>query len=82
MEQETEHTGGERRERRQRHHLRTIFQEAKGRIDHCFHAQPEWANSPIDYLAQRVVHEAYPQLTSHDVRILVAAIERGYRIEY
>lgn len=71
--------GAYHNERRRHHHLRVIFQEARARIDHFFHADPDWANSPRDYLAHRVVHEAYPSLTSQDVRTLVTAIERGYQ---
>jgi hypothetical protein len=66
-------------ERRRHPHLRAIFDDARGRIDHFFHATGEWANSPMDYLAHRVVHEAYPKLTTHDVKTLVAAIERTYQ---
>jgi hypothetical protein len=66
-------------ERRRHPHLRAIYDDARGRIDHFFHAATEWANSPIDYLAHRVVHEAYPSLTPHEVKTLVAAIERTYQ---
>ncbi|KAF0102356.1 MAG: hypothetical protein MUE86_08390 [Thiobacillaceae bacterium] len=66
-------------ERRRHPHLRAIFDDARGRIDHFFHATNEWANSPMDYLAHRVVHEAYPKLTTHDVKTLVAAIERTFQ---
>lgn len=66
-------------ERRRHPHLRAIYEEVRERIDHFFHSGTEWANSPMDYLAHRVVHEAYPQLTSQDVRLLVTAIERGYQ---
>ncbi len=66
-------------ERRSHPHLRAIFDDARGRIDHFFHATSEWANSPMEYLAHRVVHEAYPKLTTHDVKTLVAAIERTYQ---
>ena len=65
-------------ERRHQHHLRAIYEDVKAHIQHFFHAETDWANSPRDYLAQRMVHEAYPQLSAQDVRVLVAAIERGY----
>lgn len=70
--------GAYHNERRQHHHLRAIYDDARVRIDHFFHSSPEWANSPMDYLAHRVVHEAYPSLTPQDVRVLVSAIERRY----
>ncbi len=63
-------------ERRQHPHLRAIYPEARIHIDHLFHNRHDWAGSPIDYLAQRVIHENYPHLHGEDVRILVGAIER------
>lgn len=66
-------------ERRQHPHLRALYSEARIHIDHLFHNRHDWADSPIDYLAHRVIHEAYPQLNGHDVRILVGAIERVHR---
>lgn len=79
MEPQTADRGVSRMERRHHHHLRAIFEEARARIDHFFHSGTDWANSPMDYLAHRVVHEAYPVLTTQDVRLLVDAIERRYR---
>jgi hypothetical protein len=70
--------GAYRQERRSHPHLRAIYEDARVRIEHFFHASPEWANSPMDYLAHRVVHEAFPGLTPQDVRLLVSAIERRY----
>lgn len=58
--------------------LRAIYSDARIRIDHFFHDSSNWAGTPIDYLALRVVHEAYPDLSTQDVRTLVAAIERRY----
>jgi hypothetical protein len=70
--------GAYHNERRRHPHLRAIYEEVRGRIDHFFHSGTEWANSPMDYLAHRVIHEAYPNLTSQDVRTLVTAIESKY----
>ncbi len=68
--------GGERR----RHpHLRAIYPDARIQIDHLFHNRHDWAGSPIDYLAQRAIHEAWPHLQGDDVRTLVGAIERVHR---
>lgn len=64
-------------DRRQNIRLRTIYDEARERIDHFFHSDNRWAGSSIDYLALRVIHEAYPDLTPDEVRLLVAAIERA-----
>ncbi|MEW5769994.1 MAG: hypothetical protein AB1831_06460 [Pseudomonadota bacterium] len=65
-------------DRRKHPHLRAIFSDARLRIDHFFHDSNNWAGTPIDYLALRVVHESYPELSTQDVRTLVAAIERRY----
>lgn len=67
-------------ERRQHPHLRAIYPEARIHIDHLFHNRHDWAGSPIDYLAQRVIHENYPHLHGEDVRILVGAIERTHQM--
>ncbi len=66
-------------ERRRYPHLRAIYPEARIHIDHLFHNRHDWAGSPIDYLAHRVIHENYPHLHGEDVRILVGAIERMHR---
>lgn len=68
-------------DRRTHPHLRAIYSDARIRIDHFFHDSNHWAGTPIDYLALRVVHEAYPDLSTQDVRTLVAAIERRYEKE-
>ena len=65
-------------DRRTRHDLRAIYNDARIRIDHFFHDSHQWAGTAIDYLALRIIHEAYPHLSTQDVRILVAAIERHY----
>jgi hypothetical protein len=63
-------------ERRQNTRLRSIFPDARNCIAHFFHGSHDWVDSSVEYLAQRVVHESYPDLSPADVRILVAAIER------
>lgn len=62
-------------ERRGNMKLRAIYPDARIRIQHFFHAHTDWAGSPKDYLALRVIHEAYPILSSAEVRTLVNAIE-------
>ena len=74
-------TAGIAVERRTHPHLRSLYTDARIRIDHFFHDSNNWAGTPIDYLALRVVHEAYPDLSTEDVRTLVAAIERRYESE-
>ncbi len=67
-------------ERRHNPHLRAIYPDASKHIDHLFHNRHDWAGSPIGYLAHRLIHEAYPQLGSNEVRILVGAIERVHQV--
>lgn len=81
MSTPTDPDGAIQVERRTHPHLRAIYSDARIRIDHFFHDSSHWAGTPIDYLALRVVHEAYPDLSTQDVRTLVAAIERRYEAE-
>ena len=68
-------------ERRQHPKLRSIFPDARVRIDHFFHQHDEWAGSSIDYLALRVIHEAYPDLSHEEVRVLMNAVEQRVQQE-
>lgn len=74
-----DHEGEFHSERRRNPRLREIYPGARLRIDHFFHAANDWAGSPIDYLALRVIHEAYPELTTQEVRVLMEAIEMKYQ---
>jgi len=77
MDTQTEaQIGVARPERRIYPQLRAIYPDARLHIDHVFHNRHDWAGSPIDYVAHRIIHETYPQLVSSEVRILVGAIER------
>jgi len=66
-------------ERRHHPHLRALYPDARIHIDHLFHNRHDWAGSPVDYLAQRAIHEAWPNLHGDDVRLLVGAIERMHQ---
>ncbi len=79
METYDQAPGGE--ERRRNLKLRGIFPDARIRIDQFFHARTDWAGSPTDYLALRVIHETYPDLSSDEVRVLMSAIERRVQQE-
>jgi hypothetical protein len=70
-------TGKERlgTERRKNTRLRAIFPDASMRIAHFFHGHNDWVKSSIDYMAERLVHEAYPDLSGAEVHSLVTAIE-------
>jgi hypothetical protein len=78
---ETHSNTGAATERRKNHQLRAIFTEAKNRLDQVFNHTTDWAGSDRDYLALRVIHEAYPELNADEVRILTHAIERRVKDE-
>jgi len=63
-------------ERRHNYQLRAIFDVASTRIEHLIGTDDAWHDPPLEYLAQRLIHESYPHLGADEVRILVAAIER------
>ncbi len=63
-------------ERRHNAKLRLIFPDACNCISHFFRGSHDWVDSSVEYVAQRVVHESYPDLSPAEVRILIAAIER------
>lgn len=67
-------------ERRRHPHLRAIYPEARTHVDHLFHNRHDWAGTPRDFLAHRVIHDTYPHLHSEDIRILVMAIERIHQV--
>lgn len=67
-------------ERRRHPHLRAIFDGARLRIAHLYDADVQRESPPRAYLAQRLLHESYPQLSSHDLSVLVNAIERRYTV--
>jgi len=69
-------------ERRKRMNLRAIYDDATESVSHFFHGHTDWVGSPIEYLAQRVVHETYPDLDGGDVRVLVLAIERQLKNQF
>lgn len=63
-------------ERRRNYQLRAVFDVASTRIAHLFDSDEERRDMPLEYLAQRLIHESYPHLSADEVRILVGAIER------
>lgn len=63
-------------ERRKYPHLRTIYDEARQLIAHLFNRQREPTARPMEHIAHRIIQQRYPNLSDHDIRILVGAIER------
>lgn len=67
-------------DRRSNERLRTIYEDASERLHHLFRDQDDWAGSSIDYVALRLVHERYRELSAAEVRALVSAI--GGRVRH
>ncbi|MGO9447018.1 MAG: hypothetical protein ACLPXB_19910 [Thiobacillaceae bacterium] len=76
MEKETTGYQSLNVERRRNDRLRAIFPRAHARIVEFFHGRQDWVDGSIDYLAQRVVHEAYPDLSTVEIHTLLSAIKR------
>ena len=65
--------GQERPDRRSNLKLREIYDHARDRVGHIFH-RDDWAGSSIDFVANRFLHETYPELQADEIRTLVRAI--------
>ncbi len=61
-------------------HLSALQDDARQRIEEFFRHRHDWAGSSINYLAQRVIHEAYPELSAEEVTHLVGSIEWEHKI--
>lgn len=68
--------GEARPDRRRNTKLRGVFHEATQTLHTLFHEHDDWAGSSEDFLALRLVHERYPELSAEEVRSLVTAIGR------
>jgi hypothetical protein len=66
-------------ERRKRPDLRTIFEEIIHRVEPFFRKADGLNGGTTEYWAARVIHEAHPDLTHHDVKVLIDAASRYYR---
>ena len=66
-------------ERRQNPGLRALFEEAYARVEACFDPKQTWGGLPLEHFAFRMLREAYPQMSPHEVRLLVGALLRVYR---
>jgi hypothetical protein len=50
------------------------YDDVSERIDRFYHSNHDWAGTSTDFMALRVVHEAYPELSPQEIRTLVTAI--------
>jgi hypothetical protein len=67
------------KERRVRADLRDIFEEIIRKVEPFFQKATGLNGGPTEYWAARVIHDAHPDLTHHDVKILINAAARYYR---
>jgi hypothetical protein len=66
-------------ERRKRADLRTIFEEIIPKVEPFFQKDTGINGGTTEYWAARVIHDAHPDLTQHDVKVLIDAAARYYR---
>lgn len=66
-------------ERRKRVDLREIFEEIIARVEPFFQKDTGINGGTTEYWAARVIHDAHPGLTQHDIKVLVDAAARYYR---
>lgn len=67
-------------ERRQNPGLRALFEEAYALVEPCLDPKQTWGGVPLEHLAFRRLREAYPELPPQEVRLLVCAAVRVYRM--
>ena len=66
-------------ERRIRTDLRDIFEEVIRKVEPFFQKDTGINGGTTEYWAARVIHDAHPDLTHHDVKVLIDAAARYYR---
>lgn len=65
-------------DRRRNHALRALFDEAYGRVEHCYEMrQPR--GLPVEWVVYRTARAAYPQLSPLDLFQFAMASSRVYR---
>lgn len=66
-------------ERRQNTKLRDLFENAYASIAPFLDPRQIWSGAPLEFLAFRMLREAYPDLSSLEARQLVSASVRVYQ---
>lgn len=66
-------------ERRARPDLRQVFESIVHRLEPFFNTAEGLNGTTTEYWAARVIHEAHPDLTHHDAKVLADAAARYYR---
>lgn len=65
-------------DRRANAYLRSIFEEAYTMASPFLDPKHGWGGRPMIRHAYPALHEAFPQLTSQDIALLVPALERVF----
>ena len=68
-------------ERRVHARLREIFAEAVELMRPFFEAHQIWCGVPLGHLAQRMLRERYPELSTEEIYVFVTAARRVYAAE-
>jgi hypothetical protein len=66
-------------ERRKRPDLRNVFEEIIRKVEPFFQKSTGLNGGTTEYWAARVIHDAHPDLTHHDVKVLINAAARYYQ---
>jgi hypothetical protein len=65
-------------ERRTNTQLRALFESAYAMIEPFMDPKSGWGGHSLEHLAFRVLRENFPQLSSDEVQVVVAAAHRVY----
>lgn len=65
-------------ERRKRVDLRKIFGEVVEKVAPFFDKRERLNGGNTEYWAARVIHEAHPELSHHDIKVLINAASRYF----
>jgi hypothetical protein len=68
-------------ERRARHELREIFENACRVTAPCLSMSLGPGDLPLTTSARRALHDAYPELSMQEVSILFSAVERFHKVK-
>ncbi|MGZ9039065.1 MAG: hypothetical protein ACXW12_18405 [Burkholderiales bacterium] len=65
-------------DRRTHTRLREVFAEAIALIEPLFRQDTIWSNVSLEYCAQRVLRDRYPELDMMDIYVFVVVAKRVY----
>lgn len=66
-------------ERRKRPDLREVFEQVIQRLEPFFSSTEALNGNVAEYWAARTIHNAHPDLTHHDAKVLLDAAARYFR---